>query len=104
MEDERDLWRALYQPLSEEPHIFAPMGEGQLRKIACALADSAIIVAEYFNMPGAEIARPADPGVIRKVPFRGKGTDKHDTRNRVHSVVQNSIEVRAWNREVCGVF
>jgi hypothetical protein len=63
-----------------------------------------MIIAQNLNLPGSQVASPADPGNIRIVPFRRERAYKQNSRDWSFYAMKDRIEMRSGDSEISGLF
>jgi hypothetical protein len=63
-----------------------------------------MIIAQNLNLPGGQVASPADPGNVRIVPFRRERAYKQNSRDWSFYAMKYRIEMRSGDSEISGLF
>src|ERR1700722_3654741 len=63
-----------------------------------------MIIAQNLNLPGSQVASPADPGNVRIVPFRRERAYKQNSRDWSFYAMKYRIQMHSGGPEISGLF
>jgi hypothetical protein len=92
------------EPLSQKCEVFAPVAKCCLFEDASAFPYSSMIKAQNLNLPGSQVASPADPRDVRIMSFRCERAYKQNSRDWSFYAMKYRIKMSSGNSEISGLF